>query len=118
VERRIEQLEELERDVGLQLGCLHRVFEPGAQEGLAAKGGATLPGEGVPVGDGEAQVVLQAFAEYHFVLVVMAEGQRIGAVRAFVFYFLDVTKKSGAHVMSPCVKSMICLVISNVRIVV
>ncbi len=97
---RAEQLEEFEGDIGLQLRCLHRVFEPGTQEGLAAEGVATRPGEGVPVGDRKAQVVFHALAHDNFVGLVVAEGQRIGAVRALIFDFLAISPKNPVLMVS------------------
>jgi len=101
---RAEQREEFEGDVGLELGGLHRVLEPGTQEGLAAEGVAARPCEGVPIGHRKAQMVFHAFAHDDLVRLVIAEGQRIGAVGAFVFHFLDIAEKSGAHVGSPWVR--------------
>ena len=83
-----EQREHLEGDIGLQLGKLHRViapWEPRALEGLAAERVAARPGEGVPIGDGEAQMVFQPLAGDHLVGIVEAIGERIGAVRPFIF---------------------------------
>ncbi len=51
----------------------------------------------MPVGDRKAQVVFHALAHDNFVWLVVAEGQRIGAVRALIFHFLDIAEKSGAH---------------------
>ena len=58
-----EQLEHLEGDIGLELRLLHRVAEPRPQEGRAAERIGAGPGEGVPVADGEAEVILHALAE-------------------------------------------------------
>ena len=78
VERHAEDLEHLEGDVGLQLGMIHRVAEPGPLEGLAAERIAARPGKGVPIGDGKAQMVFHPLAQDHFVRVVVAVGERIG----------------------------------------
>jgi hypothetical protein len=51
----------------------------------------------VPIGDGEAQMVFHALAHDDIVGLVVTEGQRIDAIRAFVFHFLDIAEKSGAH---------------------
>ena len=63
-----EQREHLEGDVGLQLGLFHRVAEPWPLEGLAAERIAARPGEGMPVGDGEAQMIFQPLAGNDLVL--------------------------------------------------
>ena len=76
-ERRIEEVEQLEGDVGLDLGALHALVVPGAVEGAAAERVAAFPGEGVPVGDGGADVVLHPLAQDQLVLVVVAIGQRV-----------------------------------------
>ena len=80
-----EQREHLEGDVGLELRLLHRVAEPGALESLAAERIAARPGEGMPIGDGEAQMVLHPLAGDDLVLVVEAIGERIGRIRPFIF---------------------------------
>ncbi|MCY1240255.1 hypothetical protein D9M72_530920 [compost metagenome] len=97
VEGHAEQVEEFEGDVGLQLRRVHGVLEPGALEGLAAEGIAARPDEGVPVGDGKAQVIFHALAENNLVLVVMTEGKRVGAIRAFILDLGDIAEKSCAH---------------------
>ena len=80
-----EQREHLEGDVGLELRVLHRVAEPRTLESLAAERIAARPGEGVPIGDREAQVVLHPLARDHLVLVVEAIGERVGRLRSFIF---------------------------------
>ena len=96
-ERHAEQLEHLEGDVGLELRLLHVVAEPGPQEGLAAERVGARPGEGVPVADGEAEMILHALAEHLPVRVVPAEGEGIAAFRPLVADRLLVAEKAGAH---------------------
>ena len=55
------------------------------------------PGEGVPVADGEAEVVLHPLAEHLPVRVVPAEGEGIAAFRPLVTDGLLVAEKAGAH---------------------
>ena len=76
-ERDIEQVEELEGDVRLELGALQALVVPRTVEGTAAERVAALPGEGMPVGDGRADMVFHPLAEDDLVLVVVAVGQRI-----------------------------------------
>src|SRR5690606_2449778 len=80
-ERDVEQVEELEGDVGLEPRLVHTLTEPRAVEAAAAEGVAALPGEAVPVGDGGPDMVLHALAGDYLVLVVVAVGQRVGALR-------------------------------------
>ena len=74
----------------LSLAPLHRVAEPRPLEGLAAERVAARPGEGVPVGDGEAQMVFHPLAEHQLVWIVEAIGERVGRVRPLVLDWLDV----------------------------
>src|SRR5690606_38141282 len=76
--------EQLERHVGLELCRVHPAIEPGPLEGPPAERIAALPGEGMPIGDGKAQMLFHPLAQNDLVGVVMAERQRIGAVGAFV----------------------------------
>ena len=62
--------------------AVHAAAEPRPLEGLAAERVAARPGEAVPVGDRDAQLVLHALAEHHAVGLVEAEGQRVVAVGA------------------------------------
>ena len=98
VEGHAEQREHLEGDVGLQLGQLHRVAEPGPLEGLAAERIAARPGEGVPVGDGEAQMILHALAERPSRRDCRS-GRRADWSLSGPSYliWLDVAEKAGAH---------------------
>ena len=94
-ERHIEQVEQLEGDVGLELGAFHALVVPGAIEGAAAERVAAFPGEGVPVGDGGADVVLHPLAEDHLVLVVVAIGQRVLGARALELDGLNALEEIG-----------------------
>ncbi|MNT45602.1 hypothetical protein D3C72_1821980 [compost metagenome] len=97
VKRRTEQREEFESHICLQFCRLHGVFEPRAFKGLAAEGVTARPGEGVPIGDRKTQVIFHALAGDDFVRVVMAEGQRVGAVGAFIFDLGDIAEKTCTH---------------------
>ena len=99
-ERRPEQGEHLEGDLGLQLRRRHAVAEPGAQEGLAAEGVAARPGEAVPVGDRHAQLVAHRLAEHHAVGLVEAEGERVVAVGALEGHGVDALEEV-AHAAGP-----------------
>jgi hypothetical protein len=76
-----ERGEHLEGDVRLLLRQVHRVAgpvlgKPGPLEGLSAERVAARPNEGVPVADGEAEMILHALAEHDLVGLVEAEGER------------------------------------------
>jgi hypothetical protein len=64
-EERRRGCEHLEGGVGLEPRVVHAVAEPGPLEGLPAERVAALPGEGMPPGDGKAQVILQPLAHHH-----------------------------------------------------
>ena len=85
-ERHIEQAEQLEGDVGLGAGEIHRIgaMLPGPQEGLAAERIAAGPAERMPVADGEPQLILQPPAADHAIPVVPSERQRCGRVPAAI----------------------------------
>jgi hypothetical protein len=57
-----EQREHLEGNVGLEFRLLHRIAEPWTLERLATERIAARPGKGVPIGDGEAQMVFETLA--------------------------------------------------------
>ncbi len=61
-EWRIDNFEHVKGHIGLQFRQLHRVAEPGAFKCLPAEGVTPGPGETVPIGDGEAQVILHPAA--------------------------------------------------------
>ncbi len=65
-ERRAQQAEHLEGDIGLHLRHGHRITigKPGPLEGRPAEGIVALPAEGMPIADGEAQVILHALAQH------------------------------------------------------
>jgi hypothetical protein len=73
------RLEHLEGDVGLHLRHSDgiAVGEPRPLEGRSAEGIVALPAEGMPIADGEAQVILHALAEHLGIRVVPFEGQRL-----------------------------------------
>jgi hypothetical protein len=104
VERCTQRREHLEGNIRLQLGKFHRVLRiPRPVEGAPAKRVAAFPGEGMPVGNGKAQMVFHPLAHDHLVGVVMAEGQRIAALRPLVLDPGDVSEKSCAHDMAPLI---------------
>ena len=97
--RHVQQIEHLKGHIRLHLGAAHIILGmPGANEGLAAKRIAALPGEAVPIGNGKAQMILHPFAHDHFIGVVVAEGHGVGAVRTFIFDGRDAVEKLRAHV--------------------
>lgn len=51
----------------------------------------------MPIGNGETQMVLQSLAGNDFVGIVKTVGQRIGAVRAFIFDLGNIAEKAGSH---------------------
>ncbi len=104
VERRTQRREHLEGNIGLQLREFHRVLRiPGPFEGAATKRITALPGEGMPVSDRKAQVVLHPLTHDHLVGIVVTEGERIGALRPFILDPGDVSEKSCAHDMAPLI---------------
>ncbi len=92
-ERHVDEVEELERDFGLELGAFEALVEPGTVEGTAAERVAAFLGEGVPIGDGGADMVFHPLAGDDFVLVVVAVGQRVLAVRAFILDLAQAVEK-------------------------
>src|SRR5690606_12192689 len=68
----VEQVEQLERHIGLEARAFHALVIPGAIEGAAAKRVAAFPGKSVPIGNAGADMILHALAEDDFVLVVVA----------------------------------------------
>ena len=100
-ERRAERREEVEGDLELELGPLERIagLEPRPHQGLAAEWVVAVPVEAVPVAHREAQQILHPPAEHDAVLVVVAEGQRVVALRAFILDLGDVAEEA-AHVWS------------------
>ena len=92
-----EKLEHLEGDIGLELRLLHVVAEPRPDEGRAAERVGAGPGEGVPVANGEAEMVLHPLAHHFPVRVVVAEGEGSAAFRSLVADRLLVTEKAGTH---------------------
>ena len=96
-ERHTQQVEHLERHIGLETGMVHRLAKPGTFERGTAEGIGAGPGKGMPISDGEAQMVLHALAKYEPVGIVVAEGQRIGAVRPLVGDGVLAVEKAGTH---------------------
>ena len=97
VEGRAELLEELEGDLGLALGVGDRVAAvvPGTQRGADAERVGERITEGVPVNDGEAEVLLHRFAVDDLVGVVMLELQRVARLGATVLDLGHVGEKLG-----------------------
>ena len=79
--------DEFESDVYFLLGLGHEVgaLVPGATECAVSEYVGAGPAEGVPPADGGAEVFFHGFAKDDFVCVVVAEGEGIGGVGAFVF---------------------------------
>ncbi len=55
----------------------------------------------MPVGDRKAQMVFHALSQHNFIRIIVAECQRVVAVRSFIFNLLNVAEKSGAHCVLP-----------------
>jgi hypothetical protein len=99
-ERHAENAEHLEGHVGLEPRASSIVSpNQGRSKVWPAEGVAPRPGEAVPVGDGEAQVILQPLAHHHLVGIVVAEGEFVAAVGAFEGEGGDVFEEVG-HVSS------------------
>src|SRR5690606_41833718 len=82
-EGHVDGIEELEGDFSLELGAIETLVEPRAIERTAAEGVAAFLGKSVPIGDGRADMVFHPLAGDHFVLVVVAIGERVLALGAF-----------------------------------
>jgi hypothetical protein len=94
-ERDIEEIEELEGDVGLEPRPFHALAEPWPVEGTATERVAAFPGKGVPVGNGGPYVVLHPLAHHQLVLVVVTIGQRVLRARAFELDGFDPLEEIG-----------------------
>ena len=100
VERRAQGREQLKGDAGFQLGLFDRLLRiPGPVEGTPAERVEPFPGEAVPIGDGEAELVLHPLAQNDLVRVVVAERQRVGAVGALEGDLVD-GEETGGHRIS------------------
>ena len=86
--------DEVERHAHAAQGVVHRVDRvvPGAHQGLLAKRVHAGAAEGVPVGDGEAEVVRHALAGHDPVGIVVAVAQRVARIGTFVADRLDAGK--------------------------
>ncbi len=95
VERRAELLEELEGDADAADGVFDRIVLrlPRPEHGARPEGIAARAPHRVPIGHAEAQVVLHRLAFDQFVLVVVAEGQRVVRFGAFEADFGDFGKR-------------------------
>ncbi len=78
--------DELKGGVHLVFGALNgiRGAVPWELHGADAEGIAARIAEGMPVGDGEPEVLIHRLAAHHAVLVVILKGQRIVALRPLV----------------------------------
>ena len=97
VERRADFLEKLEGGVHADLGDGDGVFAlfPRADDGAGTERIGAGAAEGVPVGDGEAQVLLHGFAVDELGGVVVAKREGVGGAGAFVGDGLDFWEVSG-----------------------
>ena len=95
VERRAQNIEHFKRDISLQFGQRHCVAEPRAFKSLATKRVTARPCKGMPVGNGEAQVIFHPFAKQHFVGVVVTKGKFVCAGLAFILDGGDAFEKVG-----------------------
>ena len=93
-----EDLEQLERRIRLGAPHGHGVAEPGPLKRGSAERIAALPGKGMPIGHGKAQMLGHGLAAQNLRGVVVAEGQRVVALGAFIGNGGDIGKV--AHQMS------------------
>src|SRR5439155_302297 len=96
VEVDAELLHELEGDADALLRHLNGVgfVLPGTDGAAGAERVAAGAAEGVPVGDGEAEVLAHRLAFHLLVGVVVAEGERVCRGRPLVADLLDVREES------------------------
>jgi len=73
-------------------GLIQRSAVPGPVESTGAENVGPFPIEGVPVANGHAQMLLHGLAGDEAALVVVAVGQRILRLRAFVLDRGDVAE--------------------------
>src|SRR5690606_31136478 len=94
-----ELVEELEGVLQLLLRALERVARgvPRAIEGARAEDVGARPREGVPVTDRRSELLLHRLAEHDALAVVVAIGERVGGVGAFVPDGLDVFEIALSH---------------------
>ena len=95
IEMDTELLEELERHLRPVHGVLDRILTrlPRPLHRARSERIAAGAAEGVPIGNGEAKMVLHRSAFDHFVLIVMAKGERIFGLRTLEADFLDIRKR-------------------------
>ena len=86
----------------LELGQFHRIAEPRTLKRLPAEGISAGPGEAVPIGDREAQVVGEGLAHDLPRGVVVAKREGVGRVRAFVGQRRDTLEEIGHVSPSDC----------------
>ena len=105
-EGQAEHSEELEGRIGLHLGLRNRVAggKPRALDGGSAKRVASSHRQRVPVGDREAQMILEGLAEYDPVGIVPAVGEGLLTGRPLVFYCFERAKDCFGHGESPIVQ--------------
>src|ERR1700733_5158365 len=86
--RRAQFREEFECRVGFHMGSFYGVagLLPRPVKRALPEHVHPRPYERMPVTDGQAQVILHALAEHQLVTVVMAVGERIVGLRAFITY--------------------------------
>src|SRR5262249_9544949 len=91
----LQFLDELEGDADTLDGHLDRIAAVFPRSAIAAGPERIAAGaaEGVPVADGAAEVVLHRFAFDRFRRIVMAEGERVLGIGAFVLDGADVWKE-------------------------
>ncbi len=104
-ERRAEQREHFESDVGFELGRLHRLAEPWTVESRRAEHVDAGPGEIVPIANGGPQMLGDGLAGDFLAGFVMAEGQRIVALYALVANRRNVAEETGRHRLPPMIVS-------------
>ena len=100
-EWRAQLLHELEGHANAMNGVVYRVLDafPGTEHGAGTEGiGAGTPHR-VPICHAEAELVLHALAGYHFILVIVAEGQGVLRLRTLKLDLRDFRKRG--HRVTP-----------------
>jgi hypothetical protein len=104
-EGQAEDAEKLEGRIGLHLGLRNRVAggKPRALDRGSAKRVASAHRKRVPVGDREAQMILEGLAEHDPVRIVPAVGKGLLTGRTLVLYCFERAKDCFGHGESPIV---------------
>jgi hypothetical protein len=105
-EGQADHSEKLESRIGFHLGLRNRVagLKPRALDRGSAKRVASCHPKRVPVGDREAQMILEGLAEYDPVSIIPAVGKGFLTRRALVCYCFERAKDCFGHCESPIVQ--------------